>query len=81
MGYFLFAPNTAKSCVEILICLGLTIAYEAVNSALELNADASLVKMRVVLDHMVPAASNQGLEDGSRSLLSAIKPERRKAIH
>ena len=49
VGYFLFASNTAKWCVEVLHHLGLTVAYRTMNSALRFNAEASLVKMREVV--------------------------------
>ena len=49
VGYFLFASNTAKRCVEVLNRLGLTVTYKTVNSALKYNAEASLKKMREVV--------------------------------
>ena len=49
MGYFLFASNTAKRCVEVLHRLGLTVTYTTVNSALKYKAKASLKKMREVV--------------------------------
>ena len=49
MGYFLFASNTAKRCIEVLHRLGLTATYGTINSALRFNAEASLVKMRKVV--------------------------------
>lgn len=51
MGYFLFASNTAKRCVEVLHRLGLSIAYETVISALRRNGEAAITKLHGEIRH------------------------------
>ena len=51
MGYFLFASNTAKRCVEVLHRLGLSVSYETVVSALRRNGETSLKNLREEIRH------------------------------
>lgn len=51
MGYFLYASNTAKRCIEVLHRLGLSISYETVISALRRNGEASLKQLRKEIQH------------------------------
>ena len=51
VGYFLFALNTAKRCVEVLHCLGLSISYETVISALWQDGEALLKQLREEIRH------------------------------
>jgi hypothetical protein len=47
MGHFLFAMNTARSCMEVLHRLGLSVPYETVTATLKANSVAAQEQLRL----------------------------------
>ena len=50
-GYFLFASNTAKRCIEVLRRLSISVLYETIISALRRNGEASLKQLSEEIRH------------------------------